>query len=52
MILQQVLGGAVSNDDETLAMQTERGNELVLSGEYGDIRVVFLGTERDLAVTL
>ncbi|MGI8404299.1 MAG: VOC family protein [Thermomicrobiales bacterium] len=42
--------------DETLAAAAKRGNELVLScelsGEFNGIKVVYLGTERDLGVIL
>jgi methylmalonyl-CoA/ethylmalonyl-CoA epimerase len=47
---------AAANFDETLAAEAERGNELVLSAElgakYSGIKVAYLGTQRDLGVTL
>jgi hypothetical protein len=47
---------AAANFDETLAAEAERGNELVLSGEFSGefsgIKVAYLGTQRDLGVIL
>jgi methylmalonyl-CoA/ethylmalonyl-CoA epimerase len=41
---------ATPSFDETVAAQAERGNDLVLSGEFSGIRVAYLATERDLGV--
>ncbi len=47
---------AVTNFNETLAVEAKRGEELVLScelsGEFSGIKVAYLGTLRDLGVTL
>jgi hypothetical protein len=43
---------AVPQFDETLAMLAKRGNDVVLSSEFSGIRVVYLGTDRDLGVTI
>jgi len=47
---------AATNFDETLAAETKRGNELVLScelsGEFSGIKCAYLGTQRDLGVIL
>jgi hypothetical protein len=48
----QHIAVAVPNFDETLAAQAKRGNEVVLSGEFSGIRVAYLGTERDLGLTI
>jgi methylmalonyl-CoA/ethylmalonyl-CoA epimerase len=42
---------ATSNFDETVA-QADRGNGVILSGEFGGAKVAYLGTDRDLGVTL
>lgn len=42
---------ATPNFDETVA-QAERGNNVMLSGEFSGVNVAFLGTERDLGVVL
>jgi methylmalonyl-CoA/ethylmalonyl-CoA epimerase len=39
---------ATPSFDETVAAQAERGNDLVLSGEFSGIRVAYLATDRDL----
>lgn len=36
--------------DDAVAAQSETGNELVLSGTFGGIRVAYLATDRDLGV--
>jgi methylmalonyl-CoA/ethylmalonyl-CoA epimerase len=41
---------ATPSFDETVAAQAERGNDPVLSGEFGGIRVAYLATDRDLGV--
>jgi methylmalonyl-CoA/ethylmalonyl-CoA epimerase len=41
---------ATPSFDETVAAQAERGNDLVLSGEFSGIRVAYLATDRDLGV--
>jgi len=38
--------------DNLLAMETKRGVEVPLSGEFEGVRVAYLGTERDLGVIL
>ena len=47
---------AAASFDETLAAESKRGNELVLScelsGEFSGIKVAYLGTQRDLGVIL
>ena len=40
---------ATPNFDETVA-QADRGNGVILSGEFGGARVAYLGTDRDLEV--
>ena len=42
---------ATPDVDETVA-QADRGNGVILSGEFGGARVAYLGTERDLGVTI
>jgi hypothetical protein len=42
---------ATPNFDETLA-QADRGNGVILSGEFGGARVAYLGTDRDLGVII
>jgi glyoxalase/bleomycin resistance protein/dioxygenase superfamily protein len=42
---------AASNFDETVA-QADRGNGVILSGEFGGAKVASLGTERDLGVII
>jgi methylmalonyl-CoA/ethylmalonyl-CoA epimerase len=42
---------ATSNFDETVA-QADRGNGVILSGEFGGARVAYLGTDRDLGVII
>ncbi len=42
---------ATANFDETVA-QAERGNGVILSGEFGGGRVAHLGTDRDLGVII
>jgi len=37
---------------EMLAMEAERGIDVVLSGEFEGVRVAYLGTDRDLGVLL
>ena len=37
--------------DETVA-QADRGNGVILSGEFGGARVAYLGTDRDLGVVI
>ena len=44
------LGVAVPNFDETLAAQAERGNDVVLGGEFSGISFAYLATDRDLGV--
>jgi methylmalonyl-CoA/ethylmalonyl-CoA epimerase len=41
---------ATPSFDEMVAAQAERGNDLVLSGEFSGIRVAYLATDRDLGV--
>jgi len=43
---------AAQSFDEMLAMEAKRGIEVPLSGEFEDVRVAYLGTERDLGVIL
>jgi methylmalonyl-CoA/ethylmalonyl-CoA epimerase len=47
---------ATANFDEILAEEAKRGNELVLWSElgakYNGVKVAYLGTQRDLGVTL
>jgi methylmalonyl-CoA/ethylmalonyl-CoA epimerase len=38
--------------DEMLSMGAKRGIEVPLSGEFEDVRVAYLGTDRDLGVIL
>ncbi len=33
-------------------MQAQRGNDVVLSGEFEGVKVAYLSTDRDLGVTL
>jgi methylmalonyl-CoA/ethylmalonyl-CoA epimerase len=40
------------NFEETVAMQTKRGNELPLSCAFGDIKIAYLPTEGDLGVII
>jgi hypothetical protein len=42
---------ATPNFDEAVA-RADRGNGVILSGEFGGGRVAYLGTERDLGVTI
>lgn len=42
---------ATLNFDETVA-QADRGNGVVLSGEFGGARVAYLGTDRDLGMII
>jgi methylmalonyl-CoA/ethylmalonyl-CoA epimerase len=42
---------ATSDFDETVA-QADRGNGVILSGEFGGARVAYLGTDRDLGVII
>jgi hypothetical protein len=42
---------ATPNFDETVA-QADRGNCVILSGEFGGARVAYLGTDRDLGVII
>jgi methylmalonyl-CoA/ethylmalonyl-CoA epimerase len=42
---------AAPNFDETVA-QADRGNGVILSGEFGGARVAYLGTDRDLGVII
>lgn len=42
---------ATPNFDETVA-QAHRGNGVILSGEFSGVRVAYLGTERELGVTI
>jgi uncharacterized protein YndB with AHSA1/START domain len=50
------LAVAATNFDETLAAEAKRGNDLVLNceldGAFSGIKVAYLGTQRDLGVTL
>jgi Glyoxalase/Bleomycin resistance protein/Dioxygenase superfamily len=41
---------ATPDFDEAVAAQAETGNELVLSGEFGGVRVAYLPTDLDLGV--
>jgi methylmalonyl-CoA/ethylmalonyl-CoA epimerase len=43
---------AAPNFDETLAIQAERGNDLVLSGVFSGVQVAYLATDRDLGVLI
>jgi methylmalonyl-CoA/ethylmalonyl-CoA epimerase len=43
---------AAQSFDEMLAMEAERGIDVVLSGEFEGVRVAYLGTDRDLGVLL
>jgi len=43
---------APHNYDEMLAMAAKKGTDVVLSGEFEGVRVAYLGTDRDLGVTL
>jgi len=43
---------AARNFDEMLAMDVKRGVDVVLSGEFEGVKVAYLGTDRDLGVTL
>ena len=40
------------NYDETVAMQAKRGNELPLSCAFGDVKIAYLPTDRDLGVLI
>jgi methylmalonyl-CoA/ethylmalonyl-CoA epimerase len=42
---------ATPSFDETVA-QADRGNGVILSGEFGGARVAYLGTDRDLGVII
>jgi glyoxalase/bleomycin resistance protein/dioxygenase superfamily protein len=42
---------ATTDFDETVA-QAERENGVVLSGKFGGAKVAYLGTDRDLGVTI
>ena len=42
---------ATPNFDETVA-QADRGNGVILSGEFGGARVAYLETDRDLGVII
>jgi catechol 2,3-dioxygenase-like lactoylglutathione lyase family enzyme len=44
------VGVAVPDFDETLAKQAERGNGVLLGGEYKGIRFAYLDTVRDLGL--
>jgi methylmalonyl-CoA/ethylmalonyl-CoA epimerase len=44
------VGVAAPSFDETVAVQAERGNGVLLGGEYKGIRFAYLATERDLGV--
>jgi hypothetical protein len=44
------LGVAAPSFDETVAAQAERGNGVVLSGEFSGISVAYLATDRELGV--
>ena len=44
------VGVAVPNFDETVAAQAERGNGVLLGGEYKGVRFAYLATERDLGL--
>jgi methylmalonyl-CoA/ethylmalonyl-CoA epimerase len=44
------LAVAARNFDETVAAQAEKGNGVVLSGEFSGIRVAYLATDRKLGV--
>jgi methylmalonyl-CoA/ethylmalonyl-CoA epimerase len=44
------VGVAAPGFDETIAAQAERGNGVVLGGEYNGIRFAYLATDRDLGV--
>jgi methylmalonyl-CoA/ethylmalonyl-CoA epimerase len=41
------VAAATSNFEETVA-QADRGNGVILSGEFGGAKVAYLGTDRDL----
>ena len=43
---------AAQSFDEMLTMEAKRGIEVPLSGEFEDVRVAYLGTDRDLGVIL
>jgi hypothetical protein len=47
---------AAANDDELMAAEAKRGNDLVLDcelgGQFSGIKVAYLGTQRDLGVIL
>jgi len=43
---------AAQSFDEMLATETQRGIDVVLSGEFEGVRVAYLGTDRDLGVIL
>jgi methylmalonyl-CoA/ethylmalonyl-CoA epimerase len=43
---------AAQSFDEMLALEAKRGIEVPLSGEFEDVRVAYLGTDRDLGVIL
>jgi hypothetical protein len=44
------IGVVAPGFDETIAAQAERGNGVVLGGEYNGIRFAYLATDRDLGV--
>jgi hypothetical protein len=44
------VGVAAPGFDETIAAQAEKGNGVVLGGEYNGIRFAYLATDRDLGV--
>jgi len=44
------VGVAVANFDETVAAQAERGNGVLLGGEYKGVRFAYLATESDLGL--
>jgi hypothetical protein len=44
------VGVAAPSFDETIAAQAQRGNGVVLGGEYNGIRFAYLATDRDLGV--
>ena len=44
------VGVAAPSFDETVAAQAERGNGVLLGGEYNGIEFAYLATERDLGV--
>ena len=40
------------NFDETVAMEAKRGKELALSCKFGEIKIAYLATDRDLGVLI